>query len=233
MALSPRFRRRSSCVPLTKRGPLDGTLCSVSLRLSSLLALALALGCGAADAPPVASGAHPSADPSARAADPGAPETTAPPPTEEVVNDPRWHALFEEAANRYASWGRVDDRARWSPFDCMIPPPAAARFDHMEHGVEKLYTVYALDPEAYGSRPTFRVTGAGPSGLSGLPSPQAGEGPWAEVVQVLVKEAFVPVLEEERSGRPYDADERDLRPADGAWLHPARFDPVTLSSRWR
>ena len=97
-------------------------------------------------------------------------------------NDARFHGLVREVLGQYESWGRVDDEARWAPWLCRMPFPATARFsasgDGGTHGM-KLYTVYALDPVAYGGQPSAMPTGT---------TPPAG------VTQVLVKESFRPRL---------------------------------------
>lgn len=115
-------------------------------------------------------------------------------------NDPRWHAVLLKIAGRYETWGRVDDRSRWAPYDCRMPPPPQARFsasgDPATHG-GKLYTLYALDAAAYGAP------------ASVLSDDRAT---FPELTQSVVKEAFVP----EHVPAPGSADEADehlLRPA--------------------
>jgi hypothetical protein len=100
-------------------------------------------------------------------------------------NDARFHGLVRAVVGQYESWGRVDDEGRWAPWLCRMPFPASAHFsasgDGGTHGM-KLYTVYALDPVAYGAQPTAMPTGT---------TPPAG------VTQALVKESFHPRLIEE------------------------------------
>jgi hypothetical protein len=105
---------------------------------------------------------------------------TAPAKAEEAfVNDPRWHETVLAIAKAYPTWGRVDDEARWAPGLCRMPQPAQARISESEdsstHG-RKLYTVYAMDAQAYGFPPTATY----------------GFQPVEGVEQVLVKEAFAP-----------------------------------------
>jgi hypothetical protein len=54
-------------------------------------------------------------------------------------------------ADRYLSWGRVDDYQRWAPFDCRLPPSSRPQPDlgaSAPHG-RKVYYLYALDRAAY------------------------------------------------------------------------------------
>ncbi len=103
-------------------------------------------------------------------------------PPDLVANDPRWHATLRAIAGGYTSWGRVDDQMRWAPTLCAMPRPARARIsassDTGTHG-RKLYTLYAKDPAAYGAQKSYTPAPA----VAGLES----------IVQVVVKEAFVPV----------------------------------------
>ncbi len=105
----------------------------------------------------------------------------APTPAPEA-NDPRWHASLRAIAAGYTSWGRVDDQMRWAPTLCAMPQPARARIsasgDERTHG-RKLYTLYAKDPAAYGAQKSF------------MPAPEVAG--LADIKQVVVKEAFLPV----------------------------------------
>ena len=141
------------------------------------------------------------------AASPGEPEAAEPETAEaeaaepERPYDPRWVDAVRQVVGTYSAWGRVDDEARWAPFLCRMPLPASARIsesdDRGTHG-EKLYTVYAMDPVAYGAEPSALRPGVSPE----LP----------ELQQVIVKESFRPV--------PWDEAQdakgvffSDLRPA--------------------
>lgn len=99
-----------------------------------------------------------------------------------VANDDRWHPTLRAIAGGYKNWGRVDDQMRWAPTLCAMPQPARARISasghESTHG-RKLYTLYAKDPEAYGAHKSF------------VPAPEVAG--LADIAQVLVKEAFVPV----------------------------------------
>lgn len=102
---------------------------------------------------------------------------------ESEANDPRWHPTLRAIAAGYAQWGRVEDEMRWAPWLCRIPMPARARIsdsgDDATHG-RKLYTLYAKDPAAYGAH------------KSATPGADAPE--FAGLAQVVVKEAWRPVL---------------------------------------
>lgn len=127
------------------------------------------------------------------------------------VNDPRWHATLRTIAGGYQKWGRVEDEMRWAPFLCKMPLPARARLsdsgDDTTHG-RKLYTLYARDPEAYGARMTAMVDPEAPA--------------LADVSQVLVKEAWLPVVSDVPVDGELGGERREgLRPAqrDGkAWV---------------
>jgi len=118
--------------------------------------------------------------PNANAAPAPAPAPAASPGP--VANDPRWHATLRAIAAGYTTWGRVDDQMRWAPTLCAMPQPARARIsasgDESTHG-RKLYTLYAKDPAAYGAQKSF------------MPAPEVTG--LADIAQVVVKEAFVPV----------------------------------------
>jgi hypothetical protein len=162
-------------------------------------------------------GSEPIADP-----EPPAPE----PATDE--NDPRWHDAFTRVARAYAMWGRVDDELRFAPGLCRMQMPGSARFtasdDEGTHGGAKLYSVFALDPVAYGMPPTggggLYTLASTRTMLTGSPSSVPVEDGAAlaafthsNVVQVLVKESFRP---EERTyvpGEVYPGGSRRLSPA--------------------
>lgn len=116
--------------------------------------------------------------------EPPAPESPEPPASEPAENDPRWHPALRAIAAGYSQWGRVDDEMRWAPHLCRMPTPARARIsasaDEGTHG-RKLYTLYAMDPVAYGARASVAMLGSEP--------PPA----LSDMSQVLVKEAFTPV----------------------------------------
>ena len=97
-----------------------------------------------------------------------APAAATPDAPDALANDPQWHEPVRLAIAAHERWGRVDDRARFAPFDCRLPPPPAARFsasdDAATHGAGKLFTVFALAPEAYGFPAHVFPPGRGPEG---------------------------------------------------------------------
>src|SRR5262249_27393335 len=100
-----------------------------------------------------------------------APAIDSTPPREKGPFDAR----LLDIARTYATFGRVDDEARWAPHFCRAPRPAEARFsaskDRDTHG-QKLYSLFARDRSAY---------------LTLAKQPAA-----SPVGQVLVKESWVP-----------------------------------------
>jgi hypothetical protein len=113
------------------------------------------------------------------AVDQPAVEKPQPAPVEEPSEGLRDLALA--VADGYKRWLRLDNRMRWAPSLCKAPAPSEARFsasaDVDTHG-EKLYTLYALDPVAYGHPEATKVQV--PPLPAGLP----------RVEQVLVKQAW-------------------------------------------
>jgi len=91
----------------------------------------------------------------------------------------------EAIAGAYESWGRVDDEMRFAPMLCRLPQPGNLLLsnsgDAKTHG-QKIYSLYAFDPEAYGAPPTIMMP---------KPSEQAKTQPLA-IKQAIVKEAFLP-----------------------------------------
>jgi len=127
--------------------------------------------------------------------------------TEAVPFDSRWADEVRSVVAAYESWGRVDDEMRWAPGLCRMPFAAVAHVSQSEHEDthgQKLYTLYAMDPEAYGARPSAMGKPALLSGLS----------------QVIVKESFAPMpledgLDTKLSRGPSGGmGEHDLRPAE-------------------
>lgn len=66
----------------------------------------------------------------------------------------RFASRLQKIATEYKSYGRADDRLRWAPAFCLLPPPPHARISEAKpdspHG-RKLYYVYARNPIAYDS----------------------------------------------------------------------------------
>jgi hypothetical protein len=118
-------------------------------------------------------------------------------------NDSRWHATLLAIAADYPKWGRVEDEMRWAPFLCRMPTPARARIsasgDDATHG-RKLYTLYAKDPVAYGAQ------------QSAMAEPDAPA--LAELTQVVVKEAWTPVVSDTPVNGTFGGERREgLLPA--------------------
>jgi hypothetical protein len=137
--------------------------------------------------------------------EPAAAVSPEPPAPAHDENEPRWHDALTEIAQTYARWGRVDDELRWAPGLCRMQMPGRARFsasdDEGTHGGRKLYSVFALDPQAYGAMPSAGGLHGERSIVAGPPAvdPDAerarrarGVRALADVVQVLVKESFRP-----------------------------------------
>jgi hypothetical protein len=125
------------------------------------------------------------------------------------VEAPPWRALLDTVTAAYPAWGQVDDQLRWAPYDCMAPPLPTARVSQggeTAHG-QKIYTLYAMDPAAYG----FPAWG-------GAPAPVPG------VAQAIVKVAYQPISVEDLQRRPpREQRELDLPPR----LLPAVVDGVS------
>jgi hypothetical protein len=112
----------------------------------------------------------------------------------------------------YRAWGRVDDRARWAPFDCRAPPPPTPRTSAAQEGphARKLYSLFARDHAAYTS-------------LGAVAPPRAAAG------QIVVKESYLtePVAAPgpRRTDSPPPIDPAALRDAhDNFWPYAQRDD---------
>jgi len=124
-------------------------------------------------------------------------------------------ATLRAIAAGYTTWGKVDDQMRWAPTLCAMPTPARARIsasgDESTHG-RKLYTLYAKDPAAYGAQKSY------------TPAPEV---PGLEdIIQVVVKEAFVPV-ETDKPGRSFGLG-GELMPAEHEGKTYAPGDPLGI-----
>lgn len=151
----------------------------------------------------------PAPEPAARPTpSPAQPDARRNEPARSLPYDARWVDPVRSAVALHASWGRVDDESRWAPFLCRMPRAAPAHAsesgDAQTHG-HKLYTLYAMDPVAYGARP------------SAMPQEAAVlEG----MEQVIVKESFLPVPWEQAQDRKTAVHpsggrgEHRLRPAE-------------------
>jgi hypothetical protein len=193
---------------------------AVSLLFAGLFAIACAgtteVAAGDAEAePPVAAAAavaSPAPAHAARATPPAEPRphANAAPAAkrrhEAAPFDSRWADEVRTVVAAYESWGRVDDEFRWAPGLCRTPQAATARISDSDdadtHG-HKLYTLYAVDPAAYGA-PASDSPAARLPGLS----------------QVIVKESFAPVSVDDRNdskhvwGPNRDMGAHGLRPAE-------------------
>lgn len=125
-------------------------------------------------------------------ADPPAAEAhaNATPHAEPVVADGPWRPLVREVAASYASWGMVDSQFHWAPGLCAMPARGVQHLSAAKAGTahgEKVFVLHALDPMAYWK--ATDVKGRLPETLA-----HAGAGIQSrgDVVQVLVKESFVP-----------------------------------------
>jgi hypothetical protein len=132
------------------------------------------------------------------------------PAAEATPFDARWTDEVRAVVSLYEGWGRVDDEMRFAPWLCRMPMAAQARVSASDHEAthgEKLYTLYAMDPVAYGAQPSASMPGVGAA------------APIAGLSQVIVKESFAPVpLDDERearlgSGVDGAVGEHRLRPA--------------------
>lgn len=69
-----------------------------------------------------------------------------------ATNDRHFHKTLLEIASEYKSYGKVDDMAKWAPWQCAAPPPPVARRsqsrDPNTHG-RKLYFLFARDRNDY------------------------------------------------------------------------------------
>jgi len=165
----------------------------------SLLVTVLASCAGATELSSAEGEPEPPSSAAAVVANPSSP----PEPEPEPPFDSRWTDDVRSVVALYESWGRVDDEARWAPWLCRMPRAASARIsesdDPTTHG-HKLYTLYAMDPVAYGAQ------------ASDHPAP-AVDG----LSQVIVKESFTPV--------PYEDDAKS-EPGPGGGVGTHRLQPA-------
>lgn len=188
--------------------------------VSSMLASACAGGATERDAPqpPSLSAAvapapasAPVVAPTPNAAPNAAPEAPARPP-----DDP-WAPLLREVAASYGSWGLVDDQFHWAPGLCAMPARGVQHYSEAPSPAahaEKVFVLYALDPMAYWK--ATDVKGRLPGSLQ---QSFASIGSRTDVVQVLVKESFVP-----RAGH-HDPRLRSARKGDQSF---GAGDPIGL-----
>lgn len=172
-----RFRCRSTLLAL-------GTLaigCSGEIS-SSTDANSGAAPVSSASATPPAPSALVSATPLATGSRSGSPKTSASPPDE---NDPRFEADLLAIAAEYQSFYRSDGTT-FSPFDCRAPvhPAQASRASDGGHG-RKLYTLFIKDFTAYA-----KLSGVSAAASTAIPL----HGPVRAMPQIIVKEAWTPVL---------------------------------------
>ncbi len=83
------------------------------------------------------------------------PQAFCEPPKEmkkQEVNNPSFHKQLLEIAQKYESYGKVDDMARWAPGMCAAPPPPALRLSKAgskSPHTRKLYYLFAADRSDY------------------------------------------------------------------------------------
>lgn len=114
-------------------------------------------------------------------------KTMAEKPAGQPENLEVWHPTISGIAEAYVSWGRVDDEMRFAPFLCRLPQPGnlllSKSGDAKTHG-QKIYSLYAFDPVAYGAPPSMMM-------LPPSSKPDSKAKPLA-IKQAIVKEAFRP-----------------------------------------
>ena len=102
---------------------------------------------------------------------------------EKVENDARFHPLLSSVAKSYEKYAKVGDTPRVAPGLCAGPPPPGVLLssskDGSTHG-QKLYFLFALDPELY------RIKGKGLRATAPL-APVYGE---KGAEQALVKQSW-------------------------------------------
>jgi hypothetical protein len=112
------------------------------------------------------------------------------PGTDSVKSTPtgpeRFHNRLLEIARTYKQFGRVDGPARWSPFDCRMPPPSVARLsasaDEDTHG-RKLYFLFAKDRDKYLKLEATTPTGQALVKESWFPDPVKDDQPARVVLE--------------------------------------------------
>lgn len=114
------------------------------------------------------------------------PASAEPPPTTEVVNDPRFHEDLLAIARSYASMTRADG-TYWAPEDCRAPvhPAFASEAKAGPHG-KKLYTLFVSDYASYAALTGHEVK-----------APKFRSDRVPDFAQTIVKEAWVPVATSE------------------------------------
>ncbi len=131
-----------------------------------------------------------------------------------------WDPLLREIAASYVGWGLVDNQFHWAPGLCAMPADGvqhlSAAADGTAHAA-KVFVLHALDPKAY-----WRATDAKGELPATLDRVGAALRSRDDVVQVLVKESFVP--------RPLDAGAFQARlvPARKGDVRYGAGDPIGL-----
>lgn len=173
-----------------------------------------AVGCaGAAQG----EGIEPSAQASSLADVPN-PSTPVERPT--AATESPWDPLLREIAASHASWGLVDNQYHWAPGLCAMPAEGVQHLSAADDGTAhaaKVFVLHALDPKAY-----WRATDAKGELPATLDRVGAILRSRDDVVQVLVKESFVP--------RPLDAGAFQARlvPARKGDARYGAGDPIGL-----
>lgn len=131
-----------------------------------------------------------------------------------------WDPLLREIAASHASWGLVDNQFHWAPGLCAMPAEGVQHLSAADADTAhaaKVFVLHALDPKAYWR--SADVKGELPATLDRVGATLRSRD---DVLQVLVKESFVP--------RPLDADTFQARlvPAKRGDARYGAGDPIGL-----
>jgi hypothetical protein len=100
-----------------------------------------------------------------------------------------YRPLLREIAASYREWGMVDNQFHWAPGLCALPAEGVAHLSNAESPAahaSKVFVLFASDPAAYWR--AAGITDKLPSTLTARPASRTRD----DVVQVLVKDSFVP-----------------------------------------
>lgn len=152
----------------------------------------------------------------------------------ERADAPSFEADLLRFARQYRAWNRVSDMANWAPTMCVSPTPAgiqaSSSWDSLTHG-RKLYYLFARLPGEYLGVSWSSPPHPDPQSSALMPTDINGYPLTSPVGQVIVKEAWYPLLEEAASGVPIDAEpgaaflERQREQAELFIM--AKYDPAT------
>jgi len=155
-------------------------------------------------------------------------------PVEIPTVDERFSQQLFDVAYLYPSWTRVSDVANWAPALCRAPTPSkllTRSNDPKTHG-QKLYYLFARDPQAYGVETVKPPTSELSSSLlmkSAGPAAAAKReiASTAPVGQVIVKQSWNPKQVEEGS-MAYRASSEIIRGHDGKLYTPDTPGPLFI-----